>query len=137
MVDLIVFATLAVILILTVILLYSFIFYRYIFCKYKLESHNPPLSELLDMMSTIIKTKLDLYDQDVFINKPITKTSEFDNYYRQIAFEIVSSFSDNFYAKISVYMKKDAVVLMMSGIVMNYLTERIYTNENGVRVTDI
>lgn len=106
-------------------LITSYIFYNKIYCKFKIKTSKESLEELLFVLKTAINTEIDLYEKNIFNNKGAITNSNFDNFYNDIVYSIINSLSDDFFFKINIYIKKEAVISIICRNVKNYLTEKI------------
>lgn len=111
--------------ILSVILITSFIFYKYIYTDFKIKSSKTDLSELLVILNAVINTELDLYERNIFSKKGAITNSNFENFYNDIVNSIINSLSKDFFFRINFYIKEEAVVSIICRTVKIYLTEKI------------
>lgn len=110
----------------SVFLLASYLFYKHIYLTYKKRSQNVNVEDLYQTLAIIISNEISLYERSIFENGgKIVTNATFDNYYRDICQRIHDSLSDELMYQFSFYLTKEAVYKIVSRTVKNYLTEKI------------
>ena len=121
----IIVAITAIIIIVAITASITFIFKR-VLPTYKRETTEISFSELLVALNTIIENEIDLYDKSVFEgNGRIGSSAQFENYYKDLVERILVSLSDDFFDRMEVYMKKEAVAAFICRLVKAYLGKKV------------
>lgn len=106
-----------------------FLFSRFItgpFVTYKRKTAYFTMEEIVSSIMAVCDVQFKLYDNNRFRESgPMLTNTSFDNYFKELSTKCLNSLSDEFYEKASMFMKEDAIALMISEYVRNYLTGKI------------
>lgn len=80
---------------------------------------------LLNILSTLIKTELDAYDQDIFENKGSITNNNFDRYYKDLTQRVLKNISPNIIEGLSYYYTEEAIYRFIGRTVRDYLVSKI------------
>lgn len=80
---------------------------------------------LLNILSTLIKTELDAYDQDIFENKGSITNNNFDRYYKDLTQRVLKNISPNIIKGLSYYYTEEAIYRFIGRTVRDYLVSKI------------
>ena len=108
-----------------VILASLFIFFKFIYSTHKIKITETSFNELMSILNIMIKTEIDLYENNVFNTKGSITNSNFENYYNDMCDSIINNISSDFFDKMSVYINKDAIVTFIARTVKTYLAGKI------------
>ena len=93
---------------------------------YKRYSANLSMSELMVSLNTIIENEINVYERSIFDGgRKIVNNSQYNNYYKDLAERIIDDLSPEFFARVSFFMKKEAIVSLICRTVKDYLSEKI------------
>lgn len=93
--------------------------------KFQNNIEDIDFTTLLAILHSIINLELELYDSDVFSNSYSINNSQFENFYKDLCFNIRNNISDDYMREMTKYIKEDAVIKIISRSVKKYLTDRI------------
>lgn len=93
--------------------------------KFQNNIEDVDFTTLLAILHSIINLELELYDSDVFSNSYSINNSQFENFYKDLCFNIRNNISDDYMREMTKYIKEDAVIKIISRSVKKYLTDRI------------
>lgn len=123
--------------VLTMLLLFSFILTKFILTPYKEDSNILSVNEMLSLLTFFMEKEIELYEKDIFkTNKPLTNSS-LENYYLDITSVIVNNIPPQFMKKMKYYFSEEYIVSIVSRMVMNYLKNKITNGENLNNATEI
>lgn len=93
---------------------------------YKRKTAYFTMEEIVSSIVAVCDVQFKLYDNNRFRESgPMLTNTSFDNYFKELSIKCLDSLSDEFYEKASMFMKEDAIALMISEYVRNYLTNKI------------
>ncbi len=93
---------------------------------YKRKTSYFTMEEIVSSIMAVCNVQFKLYDNNRFRESgPMLTNTSFDNYFKELSTKCLDSLSDEFYEKASMFMKEDAIALMISEYVRNYLTDKI------------
>lgn len=80
---------------------------------------------LLSILSSLIKTELDAYDQDIFENKGSITNNNFDRYYHDLTQRVLQNISPKLISDLSYYYTEDAIYKFIGRTIRDYLVTKI------------
>lgn len=102
------------------------------FASYKRKSTFFTMQEVVSSITSVCEVQFKIYDNNRFREAgPMLTNSSFDNYYNELCKKCLNSLSDEFYDKASMFMSEDAIALMISEYVRNYLTAKIGIDDSA------
>ena len=102
------------------------IVFKKIMPAYQRSVANLTVNELLLSLNTIIENEISVYERSLFEGGgKVVSNAQFDNYYKDITARIINSLSEDFFTRMSFFMKKEAVVSLICRTVKIYLSEKI------------
>jgi hypothetical protein len=102
-----------------------YLFYKKIYTPYKSKSYSATFPDLINILTIIINTEIDLYEKNVFNTRAALTNSNFENYYKDICTSINQNLSPDFLDKLSRYITIDAIYTYITRTVKIYLTSKI------------
>ena len=113
------------IVIIVILYIWVYCFYKYIYLPYKKELVDLDFETSLSILKLIINTELDAYETDIFINKGSISNSNFDNYYKDITEKIIRNISPTLVNQLSLYITEDMVYVIVARATKKFLSEKI------------
>ena len=102
------------------------------YARYKRKTRFFTMEEIVSTITSVCNLQFYIYDNNRFREAgPKLNNTSFDNYYEELSRKCIRCLSDEFYEKASMYMKEDAIALMISEMVRNYLTSKIGIDESA------
>lgn len=102
------------------------------YSRFKRNTRYFTMEEISDTITTVCNLQFIIYDSNRFRESgPKLTNSSFENYCKELSERCLNSLSDEFYNKASMYMKEDAIALMIYELVRNYLTTKIGIDESA------
>lgn len=89
------------------------------------SSSTDEFINLLSILSSLIKTELDAYDQDIFENKGAITNNNFDRYYKDLTQRILKNISPEIIKGLSYYYTEEAIYRTIGRTVRDYLVSKI------------
>lgn len=100
--------------------------------KYKYNTRFFTMEEISQSITTVCNLQFMIYDRNRFREAgPKLNNASFENYYQELSKRCLESLSNDFYKKASMYMTEDAIALMISEMVRNYLTTKIGIDDSA------
>ena len=106
-------------------LITTYVFYTFIYTKFKINTRDITFEELILSLNTVVNTCIQMYEKNVFNTKGSITNANYDNFYYDITSMIFDSLSPTFYMQMSVYITKDAVATIVCRNVKEYLNSKI------------
>ena len=107
------------------ILAYIPFFMLFLLPRYRKMTHVGDFSDLITILQTIVRSEIEMYENDIFENKrPITNTN-FDNFYEDLCNRIIRKLSPEFMHEITYYVSDEMVISMIARTVKQYLVEKV------------
>ena len=107
------------------ILAYIPFFMLFILPRYRKMTHVGDFTELITILQTIIRSEIDMYENDIFENnRPITNTN-FDTFYEDLCNRIIRKISPEFMHEITFYVSEEMVISMIARTVKQYLVTKV------------
>lgn len=103
----------------------TFVFYRYIYTTYKINTQELAFDELLLVLNASINTQIELYEQDIFKYKGAITNANFENYYNTITKSIINSVSAQYMKRLSFFITEDEIIAIICRKVKEYLTTKV------------
>ena len=92
---------------------------------YKNRKTVESFPELIEILSVIVNSEVDLYERDIFENnRPITN-SNYDNFYKDMCDRIIRKISPDIWKALEKYITEEAIVSMIARRVKNYLNDKV------------
>lgn len=100
--------------------------YKFILIKFKQRTQDLTIEELFNSINVIVNNEISLYERNILDNggKIITNAS-YQNYYKDIMENITKALSPDIVARISFYLKEEALITWISREVKIYLNSKI------------
>ena len=105
------------------------IIFRKILPYYKVSTSEISFAELLSVLNASINTELELWEKDIFNEKPnaVGTNSRYENCYIEISTHILDSLSPAFFLNMTKYLTEDAIVSMIGRRVKIFLNDHTST----------
>lgn len=102
------------------------------YAQYKRKTRYFTMEEISSSIMAVCNLQFMIYDENRFREAgPRLNNASFDNYYHELSRKCLESLSDEFYEKASMYLKEEAIAIMISEIVRNYLTTKLGIDESA------
>ena len=100
--------------------------YKFVLIKFKQRTQDLTIEELFNSINVIVNNEISLYERNILDNggKIITNAS-YQNYYKDIMENIKKALSPDIVARISFYLKEEALITWISREVKIYLNSKI------------
>lgn len=106
-----------------VFLLAAWIFYRFIFSRYKYISTTLSFDDAWASLTLIVKSEIELYENNVFEKRKAITNANYENFYKDLSNRIIKHISPILMQSLNIYITEEAVYRYISRTVQNYLAQ--------------
>ena len=115
----------------------AFVFYRWIYARYKKETEPLSAQDMLETLTTVITSEISIIENDIFARFGDTLDNQsFENYYQYLSRKCLNDLSPIFLNKASSIMTQEAIADFTCKIISNYLKKKLAHGEPNVEVEE-
>lgn len=106
-----------------ILLLASYIFYKYIYTAYKYKSIRMSFDDAWATLGLVVKSEIEMYEHNVFEKKKAITNANFENFYKDLSNRIIKHISPILMNSLCIYITEDAVYRYIARTVQTYLAQ--------------